>query len=117
MLVLLDEMVPRRLKSLLPPGVEGKTVQEVGWGSLDNGELLRAAQQEFDVLLTTDRGIPHQRNPSRYEIVVLVLAGKTNRLDDLEPLMPEANRLLQEVNERKLLRGAWRVGEEGREKV
>lgn len=60
MRVLLDEMLPRKLKRLLPEGAEVVTVQERGWDSKKNGELLVSAEKEFDLLLTTDRGIPHQ---------------------------------------------------------
>ena len=68
-------MVPRRLKRFLPEDVVAtvSTVRERGWGSKKNGDLLEAAQHEFDVLLTTDRGIPHQQNLSRYDIAVVIL--------------------------------------------
>ncbi len=59
MRVLLDEMLPRKLKRLLPEGVEAVTVRERGWDSKKNGELLALAEKEFDVLLTTDRGASH----------------------------------------------------------
>lgn len=64
MRVLLDEMLDRRLKQWLPEGVEVVTVRERGWDSKKNGELLTLAEKEFDVLLTTDRGIPHQQDLS-----------------------------------------------------
>ena len=54
MRVLLDEMLPRKLKQLLPQEVEVVTVQERGWDSKENGELLALAEKKFDVLLTTD---------------------------------------------------------------
>ena len=60
MRVLFDEMLGRRPKRYLPDGTEALTVRERGWGSLQDGKLLEAAQREFDVLITTDRGIPHQ---------------------------------------------------------
>jgi predicted nuclease of predicted toxin-antitoxin system len=63
--VLLDEMLDRRLKQWLPEGVEVVTVQELGWDSRTNRELLTSAEKEFDVLLTTDQGIPHQREHTR----------------------------------------------------
>ncbi|HUF42158.1 MAG TPA: DUF5615 family PIN-like protein, partial [Verrucomicrobiae bacterium] len=46
MRVLLDECVPRRLKSELP-GHDVRTVPEVGWSGTKNGPLLRLAGQEF----------------------------------------------------------------------
>lgn len=93
--VLLDEMLDRRLRRLLPGGVEALTVRERGWGSLQNSDLLEAAQHEFDVLLTTDRGIPHQQNLERFDLAVVVLSAKSNALADHEPLMPEVSRFLR----------------------
>ncbi len=60
MRVLLNEMLDWRLKRWLPEGIEIATVRERGWDSKKNGELLTLAEKEFDTLLTTDRGIPHQ---------------------------------------------------------
>lgn len=99
MRVLLDEMLDRRIKRFLPDGVEALTVRERGWGSLQNGELLEAAQLEFDVLLTTDRGIPHQQNLENFDLAVVVLSAKSNSIVDLEPMMPKVSRLLEEPSE------------------
>lgn len=99
MRVLLDEMLDRRLKRWLPEGVEAVTVRERGWDSKKNGELLTLAEKEFDVLLTTDRGIPHQQNLSRFDLTVVVLTAKSNRLSDLEPHMGEVGRLIEELDQ------------------
>lgn len=94
MRVLLDEMLDRRLKRLLPEGVEVVTVRERGWDSKKNGELLALAEKEFNILLTTDRGIPHQQDLARFDLEVVVLSAKSNRISDLEPLMAEVRRRL-----------------------
>jgi hypothetical protein len=31
---------------------------EMGWSRLSNGELLNAAEREFDLLITTDQALP-----------------------------------------------------------
>ncbi len=98
MRVLLDEMLDRRLKRFLPEGVEAVTVRERGWDSKKNGELLTLAEKEFDVLLTTDRGIPHQQDLSRFDLEVVVLSAKSNRLSDLEPRMEEVGLLIEELD-------------------
>ena len=59
--VLLDECVPRRLKSELPDHTV-RTTQEEGWAGLENGALLRVAAARFDVLLTVDRKMGLQQN-------------------------------------------------------
>jgi len=52
--ILLDESVPRLLKLRLPQ-LNISTVQEMGWTGVQNGELLRRAEEHFDVLITADR--------------------------------------------------------------
>lgn len=99
MRVLLDEMLPRKLNRLLPEGAEVVAVQERGWDSKKNGELLASAEKEFDVLLTTDRGIPHQQDLSRYDLTVVVLTPNSNRLSDLDPYMGEVRRLIEESDQ------------------
>lgn len=99
MRVLLGEMLPRKLKRLLPEWIEAVTVQERGWDSKKNGELLASAEKEFDLLLTTDRGIPHQQDLSRYDLTVVVLTANSNRLSDLEPHMREVRRRIEEADQ------------------
>jgi hypothetical protein len=53
--VLLDEDLPIRLRSHFPQGVHVETVDYRGWKGRKNGELLSAAEGEFDVLVTIDR--------------------------------------------------------------
>lgn len=93
--VLLDENLPRRLKNLLPPEIEGETVRERGWGSIKNGALLALAQQEFDALLTADQGIPNQHDLSRFDLVVVVPIANRNDFEHLSPLMRQATEALR----------------------
>ena len=60
MKLLLDECVVHDLKRDLV-GREVPTVVEAGFGGLENGELLRAASGNFDVLITVDRNLPFQQ--------------------------------------------------------
>ena len=88
MRVLLDECLPRRLKRDLVAH-DVRTVPEMGWASKRNGELLRLAEQEFDVFLTVDRRLQHQQQLSAFGIAVIVLMAGSNRLLDLRPLIPK----------------------------
>ena len=72
MRVLLDENVDPRFARLLT-GFEVRTVQEQGWITVRNGELLRLAALEFGALVTRDRGIPHQQNLSGNKLVIAIL--------------------------------------------
>lgn len=61
MRVLLDENLPRRLKRCFAEDVVVLTVQDCGWKGLQDGELLQIAQTEFDVFVTSDKGIPSSK--------------------------------------------------------
>ncbi len=72
MRVLFDQGTPAPLRHALT-GHSVTTAFEKGWGTLENGELLRRAQDEFDVLVTTDQNLRHQQNLSEFRLAVLVL--------------------------------------------
>lgn len=93
MKVLLDECLPRKLKAHIVADLV-QTVPEAGWAGKQNGELLRLAEQEFDVIVTNDQNIEHQQVISRFDLAFIVLVAPTNDIADLLPLMPELNRLL-----------------------
>ena len=93
MTVLLDECIDRRLAKDLV-GYEVKTVPQMGWATIKNGELLALAEKEFDFFLTVDRNLAFQQNLPRYNLAVIVLCAKTNRLEDLRSLMPNLLELL-----------------------
>jgi len=48
---------------------------DLGWQSLDNGVLLRAAEEGgFDVLVTCDQNVPLQQNLADRKIALVVLS-------------------------------------------
>ena len=70
------------------------TVADASWSGLTNGRLLPVAQEQFDCLLTADRSPVYQQPLPRFDIAVIVLRAKTNRLEDLVPLIPRTLELL-----------------------
>lgn len=89
MRILLDESLPWELKAELP-GHEVRTVQEMSWSSMKNGELLvRAAAGQFDVFITADQNLQYQQNLNALPLAVVVVVAKSNRITDLRPLIPE----------------------------
>ena len=72
MKILLDESVPRLLKLRLPQ-LNISTVQEMGWTGVQNGELLRRAEELFDILITADQNLRYQQNLSGHKLAILVL--------------------------------------------
>lgn len=93
MRVLLDECLPKKLKAHIVADLV-QTVPEAGWAGTQNGELLRLAERNFDVLVTNDQNIEHQQVVSRFDLGFVVLVAPTNDIVDLLPLMPELNRIL-----------------------
>ena len=103
MRVLLDECLPRRLKHELA-GHEARTAPEMGWASKRNGELLALAVGQFDVFLTADRNLSYQQDLSSFDIAVVVLVARSNRLDDLRPLVPRVIEMLPTAKRRVVTR-------------
>ena len=94
MKLLLDECVTRYLKRDLI-GHDVSTVDEAGFKGLKNGALLRAADGNFDVLVTMDKSIRHQQNLQSFQIAVLLLNARTNKYEDLQPLVPRPLEAIQ----------------------
>ena len=88
MRVLLDACVPKGLRKS-PSGHEVRTAPEMGWGDLDNGDLLDAMKGIFDALVTVDKRLPQQQHIKDRPLGVVVLRAKSNRLSDLLPLVPD----------------------------
>ncbi|MFM2060353.1 MAG: hypothetical protein RLZZ507_23 [Cyanobacteriota bacterium] len=96
MKLILDECIDRRLaKEFI--GYEIKTVPQMGWAGTKNGKLLALIEKEFDVFITVDRNLSFQQNLSQFNIAVVVLQAKSNRLMDLKPLVPKILDILSTV--------------------
>ena len=90
MKILLDECVPGPLRRVLA-GHECMTAQQRGWGGIKNGDLLRLAEGEFDLFITSDQGIRFQQSLTGRSIAILELS--TNKLRRILA----ADRLIQEA--------------------
>lgn len=72
MRILFDQGTPAPLRRYLPDHTV-VTAYERGWANLSNGNLLRAAETEFDVLVTTDQNLGYQQNLTGRRLAILVL--------------------------------------------
>jgi len=80
MLVLLDENLPHFLR-LLIPGHDVRTVAFQGWKGINNGALLKRAEEfGFEVIVTADQSILYQQNVSQRRIAIITL-GSNDRED------------------------------------
>ena len=93
MKILLDECVPWPIRRLFD-GHECTTAQRCGWGGLKNGDLLRRAEAEFDLFVTSDQNIRYQQNLAGRKIAILELTS-----NDLRRIMAASNRVLAAVAE------------------
>ena len=104
MRVLLDESLPEELAGEL--GLpETHTVGQLRWAGLKNGVLLgRARDAGFTVFLTADQGLPYQQNLTSFGLAVIVLHGRSNRIEDLRALIPQIRRAILVVSPGQYLR-------------
>jgi predicted nuclease of predicted toxin-antitoxin system len=100
--VLLDECLPARLRLLLT-GHSVTTVPRRGWAGIENGDLLRLAEKEFDVFLTVDRKLSTQQKLTKFDITIMLIRARSNRLEAIRPLVPELLETLSRVKRRTLV--------------
>jgi hypothetical protein len=69
----------------------------MGWTGRRNGELLRLAEQDFDVFLTVDRNLSFQQDIGHFNLAVVVLVARSNQLRELRPLIPEVPTVCRDI--------------------
>ncbi len=86
MKVLLDVCTPVHVRNA-SPGHEVHTATRMGWGELENGDLLRVAEDfGFYLLIICDKNLRHQQNLAARKIAILELW--TNHRPTLEKHWP-----------------------------
>lgn len=102
MRVLLDECIDRRFARDLPDHTV-RTVPQMGWATIKNGELLRLAEKGFDVFITMDRNLSSQQYLAKFDIAVIVLRAPSNRLANLLSLVPEIIASLLKIKPKQVI--------------
>ena len=100
--VLIDESLPRPLAKRLADH-DVRTVSELRWTGIDDAALLLRAASMFDALVTAGPSTEFQQNVAQLPIVVVVLVTDTNRIESLEPLIPELRNALETLQSKTLL--------------
>lgn len=107
MKILLDENIPKRLRFRVQgrTGItEVKTINEMGWNGKTNGELLGLLTANgFEVLITLDKSLYQQQNLTNFSVTVILLRVKTNKYEDIQPILPQLFDSLRERPEGKLI--------------
>ena len=88
--------MPRDLIAELA-GHEVRTVGQLGWKGLDNGELLTRAAERFDALISMDRNMPVEHDIARYRIGLVLVRASSNRSETLRPLIPAIRSALADL--------------------
>ncbi len=101
--ILLDENIDNLLRELFGKDVEVTTVQERGWSSTKNGELLRRAEREFDVFITMDRNLEHQQNLKSFDLAIVVIRAHSNTFSAVSPLMPRVNEAVRSIQSKEII--------------
>jgi len=89
-----DECLPEDLAGWLADS-EVRTVQQMGWAGVKNGELLRRAEGVFDLFLTADKNLRYQQNLKGRRLAILVLP--SNRLKALRRMIPSIEAAIAQV--------------------
>ena len=63
-----------------------------------------ARRSRFDVFLTVDQNLKFQQNLKKFDIGIILLVARNNRLRTLLPLMPEVRKAIDEVKAGALIR-------------
>jgi hypothetical protein len=66
--------------------------------------LQRAETTGFDVFLTADQNLPYQQNLQAFHLAVIVLKARSNRIQDLRPLITKIRQALTIVSPGQVLR-------------
>lgn len=87
MKVLFDHGTPAPLRKELK-GHEVVLAREQGLDTLSNGEFLDAAEASgYQVVVTTDKGIPYQQNLARSKLAIVIVEANWPRLREQLPLI------------------------------
>ncbi len=94
MKIIIDECVPHIVKKRLPER-DIKTVQQMNWAGVKNGELLRLVEAEFDVFITSDKNLRYQQNLKNRKIAILLLP--SNQIPLIERMLPQIDEKLSGI--------------------
>jgi hypothetical protein len=84
--VIIDECVPHIVKKRLPER-QIKTVQDMGWSGIKNGELLKLVETKFDIFVTSDKNLKYQQNLANRKLAIILLP--SNQVPIIVSLLPE----------------------------
>jgi predicted nuclease of predicted toxin-antitoxin system len=68
---------------------EVKHCRDLGWQQLTNGELVKRANERFDLTVTVDKNMRHQTSLRELKLAVVVFGAPNNTIEELRRFVPE----------------------------
>jgi len=66
-------------------------------GGGDGTLLAKAVDAGFEVLVTNDKSIEYQQSIAKLQLAVVVFGAPSNKIEDLEPLVPSVLAAIQSI--------------------
>ena len=95
MRILLDESVPDIIQTRLRTFAIF-TVSQMNWRGVTNGALLDLMEQQFSILITTDKNLPFQQNLKKRQVSVIIVPA--NDVPSVIGLLPRIEEAIQIVS-------------------
>jgi hypothetical protein len=89
MKILIDECVPRQIARFFQDHTV-LTVPQSGWSGIKNGALIKLAEEQFDVFITSDQNIRYQQNLSNRRIAIIELSS-----NDRNTILASGEKIMQ----------------------
>jgi predicted nuclease of predicted toxin-antitoxin system len=103
MKILLDECLPVDFRHCFQSH-DAHTTQWARFKGLKNGVLLRAAEVAgYGAFLTVDESIRYQQNLDGMTISMILIRSRSNRMEDLRPLVPAILKVLESIDSGKVV--------------
>jgi predicted nuclease of predicted toxin-antitoxin system len=91
MRIVVDEDIPKELAPLFRgPGLVVDHVEDIGLKGKKNGVLLAALSGSYDVLVTGDANLGHQRNLRKFDLAIMLIHPQRLVIEQIKPLIPIA---------------------------
>ena len=103
MRVLFDECLPTRKLRPAFRGHDVASVRETRWSGITNGNLPALSELELGAFLAADSNLRYQPHTPNADLLIVMLRASGNRLEDLLPLVADANEALHAGRSRKVI--------------
>lgn len=103
MKILLDENLPKKLKSTFGDGHEVFSLRNMHWSGKKNGELLGLmVVNNFEAFVTLDKNLRFQQYIPKFPIKFFVLDAPNSKLETLQPYIDKLVSILESESDNQL---------------